>query len=40
MNFRTLLKYVEMNRIIIKHCMDYYLKCWDNRNKKLYDLDE
>ena len=39
-NFRISLKYIEMNRIIIKHYIEYYLKYQDNRNQKLYDPDK
>ena len=38
-NFRTI-KYTDLNRIINKYCMNYCVKCWKDRNKKLHDLGE
>ena len=33
-------KYTNLNHIINKYCMNFYIACWDNRNEKLYDKDE
>ena len=30
-------KYTNLNRILNQHCMEYYCKCWKDRNEKLHD---
>ena len=38
-NFRTN-KYTNLNCIINKYYMNFYIACWDDRNKKLCNKDE
>ena len=33
-------KYTMLNRIIAKHCMNFYMECWTDRNLKLHDKDK
>ena len=38
MNFSKV-KYYNYNRVIIKHYMNYYMKCWANQNKIAYNKE-
>ena len=40
MNFSFSMKYVELNKIVITHCMNFYLKCWEDRNESLHNPEE
>ena len=39
-NIRTVAKYVNINRIVIKYCIEYYLKYQKYRNNTYHDLQE
>ena len=30
-------KYYCLNKILVRHCVNYYKTCWDHRNEILYD---
>ena len=32
-------KHTTCNRIVNQHCMNYYYKCWKDRNEKLHDKE-
>ena len=38
-NFR-ITKDTKLNRIIIKHCMNFYVECWQDKNLKLHNKEE
>ena len=37
-NFNTT-KYIELNEVLIKHCIKYYLESWKYRNEVLYNYN-
>ena len=39
-DFSFSMKYVELNKIVIAHYMNFYLKYWEDRNESLYNQDE
>ena len=32
-------KYRKLNKILVKHCVMFYKKCWDDRNELYHDID-
>lgn len=34
------MKHAELNRAIIKHCVNFHIICWEAKNKKLHDPAE
>ena len=39
-NYRTVEKYANANRFIIKYCIEYCLKCWKQRDNAYHNLQE
>ena len=40
MDFSFSIKYVELNKIVIAHCMNFYFKCQKDRNESLHNPEE
>ena len=38
-NFSTV-KHIDLNRIINKHCKNFCMECWKDRNQKLHNTKE
>ena len=32
-------KYRNLNKILVRHCVLFYKKCWDDRNEAYHDID-
>ena len=39
-DFSFSMKYIELNKVVIVHYMNFYLKCWEDRNECLHNLEE
>ena len=39
-DFSFLMKYIELNKVVIACCMNFYLKYWEDRNEYLHNLEE